>query len=117
MYHKNWMSNYILKFKRDIRTLLDDNENVTFSGDEQVKRAFLKVVSMLNFQSSGFLLYRLFARTWMKYCVSRDQVRTLPSKYSGTSHKRTLTGQKFYGYFFVIRRILMEYKTTFFCSD
>ena len=48
------MSTYILKFKRDIRTLLDDDEDVTFSGDEQVKRAFLQVVWMLNLQSSGY---------------------------------------------------------------
>ena len=53
MYHKNCTSSYILKFKRNIQTLLDD-EDVTFSGDDQVKRVFLQVVSMLNLQSSGY---------------------------------------------------------------
>ena len=53
MYHKNCISSYILKFKRNIQTLLDD-EDVTFSGDDQVKRVFLQVVSMLNLQSSGY---------------------------------------------------------------
>ena len=48
------MSTYILKFKSDMRTLLDDDEDVSFSGDEQVKRAFQQVVSMLNLQSSGY---------------------------------------------------------------
>ena len=53
MYHKNCISSYILKFKRNIQTLLDD-EDVTFSGDDQVIRVFLQVVSMLNLQSSGY---------------------------------------------------------------
>ena len=48
------MSTYILKFKRHIRTLLDDNEDVSFADNEQVKRAFLQVVPMLNLQSSGY---------------------------------------------------------------
>ena len=39
MYHKNCMSTYILKFKRDIRTLLDNDEDVNFCGDEQVKKS------------------------------------------------------------------------------
>ena len=78
MYHKNCMSTYILKFKRHIRTLLDYNEDVTFSSNEQVKRAFLQVVLMLNLQISGYAVSTI--RENMDEAL-REGSGTLLSKY------------------------------------
>ena len=79
MYHKNCMFTYILKFKRHIPTLLDDNEDVSFAGNEQVKRAFLKVVRMLNLQSRGYAVSTI--REDMDEALREQGSGTLLSKY------------------------------------
>lgn len=45
MYQKNCMSTF-LKLKRDMRTLLDDDEDVTFSGDGKVKSSGYAVLTI-----------------------------------------------------------------------
>ena len=81
------MSTYILKFKRDKQTLLDDDWHVTFSGNEQAKRAFLQVVLMLNLQSSGYAVWTIHENL--------DEV--LREQGSGTLHSKYLYMMKIYG--------------------